>query len=139
MHKNAPVHQAMIKSIGKSPVKTFTPVMRVPAAPYNGKRQIHNTRPTLPEVVISADDRIATIIGPVQENRKPGLSDERGLNQAVAMRPSTGKSLPLFEGLPIVELKPRQTSLRLPFNESLRMNLTTTQALHGGNCANGCP
>lgn len=125
IRKSAPVHQAMIKSFGKSPVKAFTQIMRLPAFAYNGKRPIIKTGLTLPEIVISAPDTAVTLIGPVQENRKPSLSD--------------GSSLSLFEDRLLVASDPYQNGLRPPPNESLRMDLTTNRTLHGGNCPNGCP
>ena len=134
---SAPVHQAMIKSLVKSPVKAFTQVMRLPASSYNGKRHILKARLTLPEVVISPLDTTATLIGPVPEDQKSALS--AGLNQADAKQPAMGESLSLFEGRPIVALDPYQNGLRGPLNEALRMDLTTTRALHSGNCPNGCP
>jgi hypothetical protein len=129
--KSAPVHQAMIKSLVKSPVKAFTQVMRLPASSYNGKRHILKARLTLPEVVISPHEPSAGMIGPVLENRNADRSDGQGLNQA--------DTLSLFEGRSTVALDPYQNGLRRPLNEALRMDLTTTRALHSGNCPNGCP
>lgn len=140
LRKGASVQQAIIKSIGKGQAKAFTQIMRLPAFPsYNGKRLISKTGLTLPEIVISPEDKTAPLIGPVQENRKPGLSDGLGLTPDVALRSSSGDALSLFEDWPIISLDPHQNRLRLPLNESLRMNLATTRALHGGNCPHGCP
>ena len=93
----------------------------------------------LPEIIITPRDRTSSIIGPVQENEKTDQSNIAGLHQAMAIRPSSSESLSLFEGWPIPTTDVLKTSFRLPVNESLRMNMTTTQALHGGNCASGCP
>ena len=139
LRKNAVVNQAMIKSIGKSPAKAFTQIMRLPATPYNGRRPVIKTGLTLPEIDITAHYRTPSIIGPVQENLKADQSYNPSLNQAVAMRPSPGESLTLFEGRPVLATDTLKTGFRLPVNESLRMNMTTTQALHAGNCASGCP
>ena len=137
--KSALFNQAMIKSIGKTQIKAHTQFMRVPALPYNGKRQVLKIRTTLPEIETSARDKTATVIGPVQEIRKPGLSDDRAVSQSVATRPYTVESPSLLGGQPLVALDPFQSAPQMSVNESLRMNLTTTQALHGGNCASGCP
>lgn len=136
---NTVVNHAMIRSVGKGPLKSFTPVMRVPALPYNGKRQILQARTILPDMAMTPRDRTPRIIGPVQENAKVDQANIPNLNHAIAMRPSHGASLPLFEQRPILATDALQTGFRLQVNESLRMNMTTTQALHGGNCASGCP
>lgn len=137
--RNTMVNQAMVRSTGKGSVKSITQVMRVPALPYNGKRQVLQARTILPEIIITPRDRTSSIIGPVQENGKTDQSNIAGLHQAMAIRPSSSESLSLFEGWPIPATDVLKTSFRLPVNESLRMNMTTTQALHGGNCASGCP
>jgi hypothetical protein len=139
IRKGALFNQAMIRSIGKTKARAHTQVMRVPALSYNGKREILTIRTTPPEIGISARYKAATIIGPVQEIQKPVLPDARSVSQAVAALPSTVESPSLFGGQPFVALSPLQSALHLPDNESLRMNLTTTQALHGGNCVSGCP
>ena len=131
-------NQAIITSIGKPRAKAHKPAMKVSILPYNGKRQVSKMRTTPPEIGISMHDKAPTIIGPVQETKNPILSDERSVSQSVAVPPSIGQS-PSFGGQPFVALNPFQSALQLPGNESLRMNLTTTQALHEGNCANGCP
>jgi hypothetical protein len=139
IRKSALFNQAMITSIGKTQAKVQTKVMKVFALPYDGKRQIHTMRTTLPEIEISARDKVPTFIGPVQEIRKSNLPDERSVSQIVATLPSTVESFSLLGGQPFVVVNPFQNALPLPDNESLRMNRTTTQVLHAGNCANGCP
>jgi hypothetical protein len=139
IRKSAHFNQAMIGSIGKTQAKVPTKTMKVFALPYNGKRQIHTMRTTLPEIEISARDKVFTIIGLVQEIRKSNLSDERSVSQIVATLPSTVESFSLLGGQPFVAVNQIQDALPLPDNESLRMNRTTTQVLHAGNCANGCP
>jgi hypothetical protein len=139
IRESALFNQAITKSIGKTQAKVHTQVMRASALPYNGKRQVLKIRTTPPEIGTSARYKTATIIGPVQEIQKPILSDERSVSQAVATLPSTVESPSLFGGQPFVALNPFQSALQLPDNESLRMNLTAAQALHGGNCVSGCP
>jgi hypothetical protein len=139
IRKSARFNQALIKSNGKTQAKAHTQVMKVSALPYNGKRQVLTIRTTPPEIGTPARYKTATIIGPVQEIQKPILSDERSVSQAVATLPSTVESPSLFGGQPFVALNPFQSALQLPDNESLRMNLTAAQALHGGNCVSGCP
>jgi len=134
IRKGALFNQAMIRSIGKTQARAHTQVMRVPALSYNGKRQVLTIRTTPQEVGISARYKTTTIIGP-----EPVLSEDRSVSQAVAALSSTVESPSLFGGQPFVVLSPPQSALQLPDNESLRMNLTTMQVLHGGNCVSGCP
>ena len=131
--------QSMRTPIGKNHAKTLTQVMKVSVLPYNGKRQVSKMRMTLPEVGVSAHRQAPTVIGPVQEIQTPMLSDERSASQASATLPSTADFSSLFGGQPFGALNPLQNALPLPGNESLRMNLATTQTLHEGNCASGCP
>ena len=137
--QSALFNHAMSKPIGKTQAKAHTQPMNVSALLYNGKRQVLTIRTTPTEIRVSARYQTATTIGPVQEIRKPLLSDERSVSQAVAALPSIVESPSLFGGQPFVALNTFQSALQLPDNESLRMNLITTQGLHGGNCAGGCP
>ena len=138
IRKSALFNQAMSASIGKTQAKAQKQVLKVLALPYDGKRQIHTMRTTLPEIEISARDKTSTIIGPVQEFRKPILFDKRSVSQSVAAVPATVEFPSLFDEQPLVAVSPFQNAPPLPDNESLRMNRTTTQVLHAGNCANGC-
>ncbi len=138
IRKSARFNQAVIISLGKPKAKAHKPAMKVSILPYSGKRHVSRMRTTPLEIGISAHDQVSTIIGPVQETKNPLLSDERRVNQSVAASLSIGQ-FQSFGGQPFVALNPFQSALQLPDNESLRMNLTTTQALHEGNCANGCP
>jgi hypothetical protein len=139
IRKSARFDQTMIKPIVKTQAKALTQVMKVSVLPYHGKRQVSKMRTTSPEIGISANQKAPTIIGPVQEIQSPILRDERSVSQSVAARPSTVEFSSLFGGQPFVALNQFRNALQLPGNESVRMNLTTTQALHHGNCANGCP
>jgi hypothetical protein len=139
LRKSALFNHAMFRFIVKSPAKAHTQFMNVPVLLYNGKRQGLTIRTTPPEIRISARYKADTLIGPVEEIRKSVLSDNRSVSQAVATLPSTVESPSLFGGQPSVALNPFQSALQLPGNESFRLNMTTAQALHGGNCASGCP
>jgi hypothetical protein len=139
IRKSALFNHAMIRSIVKSPAKAHTHFMKVPVLLYNEKRQGLTIRTTPPEIGISLRDTAHTIIGPVQEIRKPVLSDNRTVSQAVATLPSTVESFSLFGGQPSGASNPFQPALQRPDNESHRMNLTTGQALHGGMCTSECP
>jgi hypothetical protein len=136
---SARVSQTMITPIGKTQARALTQGMKVSVLPYSGKRQVFKMRTTPPEIGISAHQQAPTIIGPVQEIQKPNLSDGRRVSQFGAALPSTVEFSSQFGGQPIVASNQFQNALPLPGNESLSMNLTTTQALHEGNCANGCP
>jgi hypothetical protein len=139
IRKSALFNQAMIASIGKTQAKAQKQILKFLALPYDGKRQIHTIRTTPLEIGISARDKTSTIIGPVQEFQKPILSDERSVSRSVAALPATVEFPSLFGGQPFVAVNQIQDVLQIPDNESIRMNRTTTQALHGGNCASGCP
>ena len=132
-------NHAMSKSIGKTQAKAHTQPMNDSALRYNGKRQVLTIRTTPSEIRVSARYQTATTIGPVQEIWKPLLSDERSVSQAVAALPSTVESSSLFGGHPVGALNRFSSALQEPDNEYHRMNLTTAQALHGGNCPGGCP
>jgi hypothetical protein len=139
IRKSARVNQTMITPIGKIQAKALTQAMKVSVLPYNGKRHVSKMRMTLPEVGVSSHRQAPTIIGPVQEIQTPMLSDERSASQASATLPCTADFSSLFGSQPFGALNPLQNALPLPGNESLRMNLASTQALHEGNCASGCP
>jgi hypothetical protein len=132
-------NQAILRSIVKTPTKTNTQFMKVPPLLYNGKRQTLRIRTTVPEIEISPRYQATTIIGPVMEIPKPGGSTDRTMSQTVTVPPSTVQSPSALESQPLLALSPFENAPQLPVNESLRMNLTTTHALQGGNCASGCP
>lgn len=136
------VMQAVIKSTGKALSKVFIPVMRQPTLSYSAKRHVPQIRAILPDIAIPPRDAASSLIGPIQENGRADQSNflpRRRAVAAVAIGPFPDESLPLFEGRPIFAADPLKTNFLLPGSESLRMNMTTTQALHGGNCANACP
>jgi hypothetical protein len=139
IRKSPLFNHAMIRSIVKNPAKEHTNFMQVPVLLYNEKRQDRTIRTTPPDFGISVRDKAPTIIGPVQEIQKSVLSDNRTMSQAVAPLPSTVELLSLFGGQPSVAWNPFQPALQQPDNESHRMNLTTGQTVHDGNCADGCP
>ena len=139
IRQSARFNQSMITPIGKTQARALTQAMKVSVLPYNGKRQVFKMRTTPPEIGVSVHQQAPTIIGPVQEIQKPILSDGRRVSQFGAALPSTVVFSSQFGGQPIVASNQFQNALPLPGNESLRMNLMTTQALHEGNCASGCP
>lgn len=129
----------MACAIGKTQGKARRQSMQVSAFPYNGKKHVLSIRTTPTEIGVTLREKSAAIIGPVQEIRKTTLSHERLVSQTVAALPSTVESTSLFGGQPIGALNRFSSALQEPDNESHRMDLTTAQALHGGNCPNGCP
>lgn len=137
--KNTVGNQAMVRSIIKGAARSITQVMRVPVLPSHGKRQVLQARTILPEMIITPRHRPSNIIGPIQENLTTDRSNIAGVNQAMTISPSPNESLSLFENRPTLAMDTLKTGFQLPFTEPLRMNMTTTQALHGGNCASGCP
>ena len=126
-------------AIGKTQTKASKQPMKLSALPYNGKRHVLTMRTTPAEIRVSVREKPATIIGPVQEIGKPTLSNDRRVSQAVAALPSITESVPLFGGQPFAASDRFRSTLQEPDNEPHRMNLTTAQALHGGNCPGGCP
>lgn len=133
-------HQALSAPIGKTQARAHKPAMKAFALPYTGKRQVLTIRTTPPESRTSLHYKADSIlIGPVQEIRKSVLADERSVSQILAAQPSTVGFLSPFGGQLFGNSIPFQNAQQLPDNESLRMNLTTAQALHDGNCASGCP
>lgn len=139
VRKDALFNQAILRSIVKTPFKANTQFKKAPPLLYNGKRQTLRIRTTLPEIEISPRYQTTTIIGPVMEIPKPGGSTDRTMSQTVTVPPSTVQSSSALGSEPLLALSPFENALQLPVNESLRMNLTTTHALQGGNCASGCP
>ena len=120
--------------------KAHKPAMKAFALPYTGKKQVLTIRTTSPAIGTSLHYKTDTIlIGPVQEIMKSVLSDERNISQVLAAQPSTVGSPSPFGGQPFGGSYLLRNAQQLPDNESLRMNLTTTQALHDGNCPSGCP
>jgi hypothetical protein len=139
IRKSAPFNHAMFRSIVKNPAKAQTQFMNVPVLLYNGKRPGLTIRTTPPDMGISTRYKAHTLIGPVQEIRKSVLSDNHTVSQAVVTRPSTVESPSLLGGQASVASNTFLRGLQGPDNVSFRMNLTTEQVLHAGNCASGCP
>jgi hypothetical protein len=109
-------------AIGKTQGKARKQSMHVSALSYNGTKHVLSVRTTPTEIGVSLREKSAAMIGPVQEIRKPTL------------QPAS-----LFGAWPFAAPDRFKSALQEPDNESHRMNLTTAQALHGGNCPNGCP
>lgn len=139
VRKSALFNQAMVAPSGKTQAKAQKQILKFLTLPFDGKRQIHMIRSAPLEIGISVRGKLFTIIGPIQEFQKPILSDERNASRSVAALPATLEFPSLFGGQPFVALNQIQDARQLPDNESLRMNRTTTQALHAGNCASECP
>ena len=129
----------MACAIGKTQGKARRQSGQISVLPYNGKKHVRSIRTTPTEIRVSLREKSPAIIGPVQEILKPTQSHERLVSRTVAALPSTVDSTSLFGGQPIGASNRFSSALQEPDNESRRMNLTTAQALHGGNCPNGCP
>jgi hypothetical protein len=137
--RNPPVNQALMRSVGKASVKTIARVMKVPARAYNGKSPVLQTRTILPESIITLRDRLRASSDRFRNTLRLFNPLSRALSQARAVGPFLRASLPLFEDRPILPTDAFRMNSRLSVNEALRMNMTTTRALRGGNCASGCP
>lgn len=132
-------NHAMFTSIGKFQANVRTQSMKVSALPYNGKRQVRTIRTAPLEIGVSDRSKAATVIGSAQDIQLPSLPDRRSVSRVVVGLLSTVESSSQFGGRPFIELNPFASASQLPDNESLRMNRTSAQALHGGNCASECP
>ena len=120
--------QAMIIPIGKTPANAHRPSKKVSALPYNGNRQVHAVRTKPPEMIgVPPRSKITTTIGPVQEIQKPILPYAGSMNQVIAGGDQT-----------FVEVGPFVGASQLPNNETFRMNRTTAQGMHYGNCSSEC-
>lgn len=132
------VNPAVLTSSTKRASRLLTPAMKGMVLFYNGSRRNLKTRLMPQENEMNAR-KTASMIGPIQEIDKPSQFGTAPFDQAIAVRLPQVDPLPLFQQRSIMAIDSFQTGIRPPGNESLRMNMTTTQALHGGNCANGCP
>jgi len=139
LRKSALFNQAILRSIVKIQGKAQTQFMKAPPLPYNGKRQFIKIRTTVPEIEFYPRYQATTVFGPVLEIRKPDIPVDRTRSQTDTTQGSTVQFPSTPGNQPLFALKPFDTVPPLSINESLRMNLTTTHALQGGNCASGCP
>jgi hypothetical protein len=139
IRESALFKQAMVTSLGKAQANAHTQIMKFSALPYNGKRHIFFIRTTPPEIGIFVRKRARTIIGPVPELQQSVLPNAQRVSQPEAALPSTVEFPSPFGGQLLVAVHPFQNALEPPGKESLRMNLTTAQAVPDGNCAGGCP
>ena len=130
---------AMMTSHGKPQAKAHTQIMKFSALQYNGGRHIFIIRTTPPEIGISVRKKARTIIEPLPELQQSVLPDAQSVSRPAAALPSIVEFPSPFGGQLLVAVHPFQNALELPSKESLRMNLTTAQALPDGNCAGGCP
>ena len=130
---------AMMTSQGKAQAKVHTQIKKFSTLPYNEKRHIFMIRTTPPEIGISVRKKARTIIGRVPELQQSVLPEAQSVSRPVATLPSTVEFPSLFGGQLLVAVHPFQNAVELPGKESLRMNLTTAQAVPDGNCAGGCP
>jgi hypothetical protein len=130
--------RAMVTSVGKPQAQAPTQIMKFSALPYTGKRHILTIRTTPPETGISVRKKARTIIT-VSELQQSVLLDAQSVIRPVAALPSTVEFPSAFGGQLLVATHPSRNAPELPSKESLRMNLTTAQAVPDGNCAGGCP
>lgn len=139
IRESALFKKAMTTSLGKAQAKAHTQILKFSALPYNGKRHIFIIRTTPPEIGTSMRKRARTIIESVPELQQSILPDAQSVIRPVAALPSTVEFPSPFGGQLLVVVHPYQNPLQLPGHDSLRMNLTTAQAVHDGSCADGCP
>lgn len=138
IRESALFKRAMMTSHGKTQAKVHTRIMKFSAVPYNGTRHIVTIRATPPEIGISLRKKARIIIGPVQELQQSVLPDAQSVSRPVAALSSTEEFPSPFGGQLLVVAHPSQNAPELPGKESVRMNLTTAQAVPDGNCAGGC-
>lgn len=138
IRESALFKRAMMTSHGKAQANVRTPSMKFSAFPYNGTRHIFTIRTTPPEIGISLRKKARTIIGPVPELQPSVLPDARSVSRPVGALSSRDEFPSPFGGQLLVVAHPSQNAPELAGKESLRMNLTTAQAVPDGNCAGGC-
>jgi len=119
---------------GNRTIKTRSriPTVKISIPPHSGKKHALRMRTLPPEVDLGTGERPSVIIGP---------KDQHHSNTTAAMD--------VFPLTPVTQSGHRPVDLLIPFEnvlqkpgyatESNRMNSTTTLALHGGECAYGCP
>jgi len=112
--------------------KSRIPTIKISVPPPSGKTHALRTRTTPIQIEAGTGRRPSGIIGP---------KDQRSTSQTTALN--------IFPPTPVGGSRHQPVDLSNPLRkvlprpgydeESNRMNLTTTLALHGGDCAYGCP
>lgn len=128
---NATVNRASIIARKTAKTQSGISTVKIDVRPYSEKIHALRARMTSTDIMTKTGERPSVIIGP---------TDQHSANQTTAIN--------LFPAVPIAqsERPPVDLSNLLPnamlqpgYDESTRMNVTTTQAIHGGECAYGCP
>lgn len=112
--------------------KSRIPTVKISVPPHSGKRHTLRTWTTPIELEAQTGERPSVIIGPKDQH---SISHTTGMN--------------VFPPAPVTQSRRQPVDLSNPLrnvvphpgygDESTRMNSTTTLALHGGECAYGCP
>jgi hypothetical protein len=128
---NATVNRAPIIAATTGKAQSRIATVRIDVRPYSEKVHAHRARMAPIDIMTKLGERPSVIIGPTDEHRA---------NQTPAI--NLFPAAPLAQsGRPPVDLSHLlPTTVPQPgYDESARMNATTTQAIHGGECAYGCP
>lgn len=112
--------------------KPLAPTVKIGVPPHRGKSQTFRARTTPSEIQAEPGKRPGAVIGPRDEHSTSQPTVEN-LFPPAPVAGSRGES--------VERSNPLRTVLPQPGydGESDRMNSTTTLALHGGECAYGCP
>jgi hypothetical protein len=119
----------MTKKTAKT--KSSISTVKIEVRPYSEKIHALRARTTPIDLLTKTGERPSVIIGPADHhraNQTPAIN----LFPPVPVTQSGRPPLDLSNLLRTVMPQP-------VFDESSRMNVTTTLALHGGECAYGCP
>lgn len=112
--------------------KSRIPTVKISIPPHSRKKQSFRGSTSPIEIEAGTGERPAAIIGP---------RDERSVSQTAAAKLFPPTPVGRSRREPVDPSNPLRRVLPQPGydGESNRMNSTTTLALHGGECAYGCP
>lgn len=128
---NATVNRAPTTGSRTMKTKSRIPTIKISIPPQSGNKHPLRARMTPIDIMAKTGERPSIIIGPTDQhsaNQTTAINLFPAVPAAQSGRPPVGLS----------NLLPNAV-LQLGYDESARMNVTTTQAIHGGECAYGCP
>ncbi len=128
---NATVNRAPIIATTPGAAPSRIATVKIDVRPYGEKIHSRRARMAAIDIMTKTGERPSVIIGPTDEHRA-NQTPPINLFPAVPLAQSGRPPIDLSRLLPSTVPQPGD-------DESARMNVTTTQALHGGDCAYGCP
>lgn len=128
---NATVNRASILARKTAKTQSSISTVKIDVRPYSEKIHSLRARMTPIDIINKTGERPSIIIGPTDQH-SANQTTAINLFPAVPVAQSGRPPADLSNLLPNAMLQPR-------YDESARMNVTTTRAIHGGECAYGCP